>query len=260
MNIIGIDIGSLSTKVAFIQDGKLIECIVDRSTYRFKEVGNQLFSKILEKYHLSKNDIQKIISTGYGRHTIDIADESVTEITAHARGVQYFFPEVRSIIDIGGQDSKAIIINPKTKKVLDFQMNDKCAAGTGRFLEVMAHALEVEISQLGVISLKSNNPKEISSMCTVFAESEVISLFAQGAKKEDIAAGIHKAIAKRVGSMAKRLDVQPPIVFCGGVAKNPAVKKALEGELGTEILSPPDPQITGAVGAALIAYDKLNSK
>jgi len=256
MRVIGIDIGSLSTKVAYVEDGKLIDYLIDRSTYRFKEVGHSLFEQILKKYNLNRNQIDKIISTGYGRHSIDIAQEIVTEITAHARGVQYYFPDVRSIIDIGGQDSKAIIISPKTGKVIDFQMNDKCAAGTGRFLEVMANALEVKISELGEIALKSKNPEPISSICTVFAESEVISLFAQGSKKEDIAMGIHIAIAKRVGGMAKSLNVQPPIVFCGGVAKNPAVIKGLEEVLGFEIKVPPEPQITGALGAALIAFDK----
>jgi predicted CoA-substrate-specific enzyme activase len=260
MRVIGIDIGSLSTKVALIEDGKLIDCLVDRSTYRFKEVGNELFQKILTKYNLKKIDITRIISTGYGRHSIDIADEKVTEITAHGRGVQYYFPEVHSIIDIGGQDSKIIIISKKTNKVVDFQMNDKCAAGTGRFLEVMARALEVDISEFGNLALQSLKPEEISSMCTVFAESEVISLFAQGASKQNIAAGIHRAIAKRVAGMAKRLDAQPPLVFCGGVAKNPGVKKALEIEMGFTLLIPPNPQITGALGAALIAYDNLIQK
>jgi predicted CoA-substrate-specific enzyme activase len=256
MNIIGIDIGSLSTKVALVQDGKFIDAMVDRSTYKFKEVGTGLFNTLLQRHNLTIDNIETIISTGYGRHSLDIAKEKVTEITAHARGVQYFFPEVRSIIDIGGQDSKVIIISPKTGKVLDFQMNDKCAAGTGRFLEVMANALEVDISEFGNLSLKSKNPEQISSMCTVFAESEVISLFAKGSPKENIAAGIHLSIAKRVGSMAKRLNVASPLVFCGGVAKNPAVKKALEDELKLPLLSPADPQITGALGAALLEYDK----
>lgn len=257
MLIAGIDIGSLTTKVVLVQDGKMLDYIVDRSTYRFNEVGNNLFGNILERNGFQKGDVDKIISTGYGRHSLDIAEEQITEITAHARGVQYFYPNVRSIIDIGGQDSKAIVLSKKSGKVIDFQMNDKCAAGTGRFLEVMANALEVDIGKLGPLALQSNSPEMISSMCTVFAESEVISLFAKGAKKEDIAAGIHKAIAKRVGSMAKRLHVQPKLIFCGGVAKNPAVKVALEEELGFNIEIPDRPQITGALGAALLQHDKL---
>lgn len=256
MRIVGIDIGSLSTKVALVEDGKFIDSLVDRSTYRFKEVGNKLFGDLLSRNNIEENDIDKIISTGYGRHTIDIAQDQVTEITAHARGVQYFFPDVKSIIDIGGQDSKVIVISSKTGKVLDFQMNDKCAAGTGRFLEVMATALEVDISEFGNLSLKASKVEQISSTCTVFAESEVISLFAKGTSKENIAAGIHSSIAKRVSGMAKRLNVTAPIVFCGGVAKNPGVKKALEDELKMTLMIPKDPQMTGALGAALIAYDK----
>ena len=196
------------------------------------------------------------MSTGYGRNTIDIADDRVTEITAHAKGAKFFFPDAYSVIDIGGQDSKAIVISKKTGNVIDFQMNDKCAAGTGRFLEVMAHALEVPIEEFGKLALKSSNPASISSTCTVFAESEIISLFARGASKEDIASGIHKSIARRVAGMAKRIGVGPKLVFCGGVAKNDAVKKYLEEELGFEIVRPNYPQLTGAIGAAIIAKEK----
>lgn len=257
---IGIDIGSLSSKVALISnEGKVVDYRVERSTYDFKRIGQNLFNDIMETNNLSRNDVF-IMSTGYGRNTIDIADDRITEITAHARGVQYFYPDAQSVIDIGGQDSKAIVISQKTKNVIDFQMNDKCAAGTGRFLEVMAHALEVPIDEIGGLALKSNNPASISSTCTVFAESEVISLFAKGTPKHDIAAGIHKSIARRVAGMAKRIGVAPLLVFCGGVAKNIAVKKYLEHELGHEIVTPNfdnenAAQFTGAIGAALIAKE-----
>ncbi|MCP4762333.1 MAG: 2-hydroxyglutaryl-CoA dehydratase, partial [archaeon] len=196
----------------------------------------------------------------YGRNSIDIADDRITEITAHARGVQYFYPKAHSVIDIGGQDSKAIIMSQKTGSVIDFQMNDKCAAGTGRFLEVMARALEVPIEDIGQMALKSTNPSAISSTCTVFAESEVISLFAKGTPKHDIASGIHKSIARRVAGMSKRIGVEPLLVFCGGVAKNVAVKKYLEEELGYDIFIPQYPQLTGAIGAAIIAQDKNKNK
>ena len=195
------------------------------------------------------------MSTGYGRNSVSFADDRITEITAHARGVQFFFQDAHSVIDIGGQDSKAILISKKTGNVVDFQMNDKCAAGTGRFLEVMANALEVPIDKIGGLGLQSNDPASISSTCTVFAESEVISLFAKGTKKEDIAAGIHKSIARRVAGMAKRIGVAPLLVFCGGVAKNVAVRKFLEDELGFEVVIPEQPQLTGAIGAALIAQE-----
>ncbi|MGQ4872811.1 MAG: acyl-CoA dehydratase activase [Promethearchaeia archaeon] len=258
MKTCGIDIGSLATKIVILDDDKkILDWGVERSTYDFKRVGNLLFNRMLEKNNLKRSDLF-VMSTGYGRNTIDIADDRVTEITAHAKGVQYFFPDAYSVIDIGGQDSKAIVISRKTGNVMDFQMNDKCAAGTGRFLEVMAHALDVPIDEIGELALLSSKPSSISSTCTVFAESEVISLFARGTPKEDIASGIHKSIARRVAGMAKRIGVAPPLVFCGGVAKNVAVKKYLEEELGFEILVPKHPQLTGAIGAALIAFEKLN--
>ena len=257
-SFIGIDIGSLASKVVLLNEGKLVDYRVERSTFDFKRVGNNLFNDIIEKNNLNKSDVF-IMSTGYGRNTIDIADDRITEISAHARGAQYFFPEATSVIDIGGQDSKAILISKKTGNVMDFQMNDKCAAGTGRFLEVMAHALEVAIEEIGELALNSNKPSAISSTCTVFAESEVISLFARGTSKHDIAAGIHKSIARRVAGMAKRIGVAPLLVFCGGVAKNIAVKKFLEEELGYEIVIPDHPQLTGAIGAALIAQENNGS-
>jgi predicted CoA-substrate-specific enzyme activase len=255
---IGIDIGSLATKIALLDNGTLLDYRTERSTFDFKRIGHNLFNDILEKNDLQRQEVF-VMSTGYGRNTIDFADDRITEITAHARGVQFFFQEAHSVIDIGGQDSKAILISNKTGNVIDFQMNDKCAAGTGRFLEVMANALEVPIDEIGELALKSNKPAAISSTCTVFAESEVISLFARGTNKENIAAGIHKSIARRVAGMAKRIGVSPLLVFCGGVAKNIAVKKFLEEELGFELVIPDHPQLTGAIGAALIAHEQNGS-
>jgi predicted CoA-substrate-specific enzyme activase len=257
LKAVGIDIGSLVTKVVLLDDSKMIDFRINRSTYNFKKIGHDLFDELLEKNNLKRSDVY-IMSTGYGRNSIDIADDRITEITAHAKGVQFYFPEAHSVIDIGGQDSKAIVISKKTGKVIDFQMNDKCAAGTGRFLEVMAHALEVPIEEIGTLALQSKKPAAISSTCTVFAESEVISLFARGASKIDIASGIHKSIARRVAGMAKRIGVAPLLVFCGGVAKNIAVEKYLEIELGFEIVRPEYPQLTGAIGAALIAQKNLD--
>lgn len=254
-SFIGIDIGSLATKIVVLNDGNLIDYRTERSTFDFKRIGHNLFNDVMKKNNLNRNEVF-VMSTGYGRNTIDIADDRITEITAHARGAQFFFPEAHSVIDIGGQDSKAILMSNKTGNVIDFQMNDKCAAGTGRFIEVMSGALEVPIEQIGELALGSNNPASISSTCTVFAESEVISLFARGTSKQDIAAGIHKSIAKRVSGMAKRIGVAQILVFCGGVAKNVAVKKYLEEELGFEIVTPQHPQITGAIGAALIAQEQ----
>ncbi len=260
MYTIGIDIGSLTTKIVLLNAGKIIDKIQDRSLHNFTAIGTQLFHQILEENNLTLGEIGNIYSTGYGRHSIPkLTSNIITEISAHARGAQFFFPKVQSVIDIGGQDSKAIRLNPKSLAVIDFQMNDKCAAGTGRFLEVMADALEIPIENLGNLALQSKSPVQISSTCTVFAESEVIGQFAQGAAKQDIAAGIHNSIAKRVASMAKRIKIAEPIVFCGGVALNPAVKIALENELNMKLFVPKYPQHTGAIGAALIAQERIKN-
>ncbi len=263
MYTIGLDIGSLATKLVLLKstdNGKpeIMDALVTRSTYDFKRVAHEMYDEILKKNNLQASDIAAIMGTGYGRHSVDFMTNRVTEISAHGKGVFYFFPEAKTVVDIGGQDSKVIRLG-KNGKVLDFQMNDKCAAGTGRFCEVMAKALEIPLEELGRISLEATKPEQISSTCTVFAESEVISLFAKGANKKDIAAGIHLSIAKRVGGMVKRLGVQPKVIFCGGVAKNQGVRKALSEELNVEIFSPQDPQITGALGAAWIVIEELQN-
>jgi len=192
------------------------------------------------------------VSTGYGRNSVDFADKAITEITCHAAGAYFQDPAVRSVIDIGGQDSKAISMDD-AGRVNDFVMNDKCAAGTGRFLEVMARALEVDLDAFGEMSLKADTPAAISSLCTVFAESEVISLIARGEKRENIIAGIHESIGSRVLAMAKRVGVTEPVMMTGGVAKNIGVVKALENRAGVSIKVSPNAQINGAIGAALLA-------
>ncbi len=254
----GIDIGSLTTKCAFYDGEKMIGYFISRSGHEFERIGGEVYEKALSQCNLNKGDINFIMGTGYGRYSIPFADGTITEISAHARGVNFLLGDnVRTIIDIGGQDSKGISVG-KNGKVLDFVMNDKCAAGTGRFIEVMANALKVgHISEMGPISLKSKKPSNISSMCTVFAESEIISLFASGIQKEDIISGIHKAIVKRIVGMVKRIKIQPTLAFCGGVAKNVGVRKAIKDELKMDVLVPDEPQIPGALGAAIIAYEKL---
>jgi predicted CoA-substrate-specific enzyme activase len=196
------------------------------------------------------------VATGYGRIAIDYADSQVTEITCYARGINQLHPEVRTIIDIGGQDSKAISVD-KEGRVVDFLMNDKCAAGTGRFLEVMAKALELEIGDLGDISLRATEMQQVSSTCTVFAESEVVTLVAEGVNREDIVAGLHAAIAKRIVSMVKRVGLSPPVGMAGGVAKNAGVVKAIEEEIGEPLVVPREPQIVGALGAAIVAMENM---
>ncbi len=198
---------------------------------------------------VNEDNVNLVYSTGYGRNSIKFVDRAISEITAHAKGVYHLYPDVNGIIYIGGQDSKVISVNKG--KVTDFLMNDKCAAGTGKFLEYTARALEVPIAELGSLALASKTPATITNMCTVFAESEVISLRARGFTKENIAAGLIESIARRVAVMARQLELKQNVAFVGGVAKNAGIKAALEKELDISLYVPPEPQITGALGAAL---------
>ena len=197
-----------------------------------------------------------MVSTGYGRVSIAFADENVTEISCHGKGAHYFNPKIRTILDIGGQDSKAIRLDERGE-VVDFVMNDKCAAGTGRFLEAIARTLEIDISEVGPEALKSTEAIEITSMCTVFAESEVISLIANNKEKCDIANGICNAIANKAFSLMRRVGLEPDFMMTGGVAKNPGVVRAVESRIGGKLYICPEPEIVGAVGAALYALNTL---
>lgn len=251
---VGIDVGSASAEALILKDGKILAYSILETGANSRKAAERALEEALRKAGILRSEIGPIVATGYGRISVDFASRQVTEISCYAKGINFLYPEVRMVIDIGGQDSKAILVG-KNGRVLDFVMNDKCAAGTGRFLEVMAKVMEVNVEELGEISLRSCNPAEISSTCTVFAESEVVSLIARGLPVEDIAAGIHKAIARRVGAMARRIGVTPPVAFAGGVAKNAGVVKALEEELGVKLIVPEEPQIIGALGAALLASE-----
>ncbi len=252
MLTIGIDVGSITTKAAVVEDGVLKMSTVCPTGYDAKKAAGLVYNQLIECLKLKQSDIQGIVSTGYGRNSVSFANKAITEITCHAAGAYFINPQIRSVIDIGGQDSKVILLNDKGR-VSDFAMNDKCAAGTGRFLEVMARALEIELEHFGEMSLESQAPSQISSLCTVFAESEVISLIAKGEKRENIVAGIHDAIGARVASMAKRVKIMPPVMMTGGVAKNKGLVKALEKRLMQKILIAESAQVVGAIGAALLA-------
>jgi len=252
MLTVGIDVGSISAKAAIIKDGTLVAGKVILTGYNAKNAGKNVFDTLLAEEGIDRAAIDRIVATGYGRKSVDFADKAITEITCHAAGAHFQDPAVRSVIDIGGQDSKAISMDSEGR-VNDFAMNDKCAAGTGRFLEVMARALEVDLDAFGEMSLKANAPAAISSLCTVFAESEVISLIARGEKRENIIAGIHESIGSRVLAMAKRVGMTEPVMMTGGVAKNIGVVKALESRAGVSIRVSPNAQINGAIGAALLA-------
>jgi predicted CoA-substrate-specific enzyme activase len=252
MITVGIDVGSITAKAAVVMGGNLISDKVISTGYNAQSAGAKIYETIIAELGLKASAVDKIIATGYGRNSVTFAHKTVTEITCHAVGAHFLNPAVRSIIDIGGQDSKAIALD-ENGGVKDFAMNDKCAAGTGRFLEVMARALEININDFGDVSLEAVAPAKISSLCTVFAESEVISLIARGEKRENIIAGIHESIASRVVAMAGRIGLSAPVMMTGGVAKNKGVVVALEKKTGYRIEVSEKAQVTGAIGAALIA-------
>jgi len=256
----GIDIGSLSTDVVLLdRGGNVAGSAVVATGASTRKACAEALGRALAEAGGTESDVAFAVATGYGRESVASAGLRVTEITCHARGARHLFPEARTVLDIGGQDSKVIRLSPDGK-VIDFAMNDKCAAGTGRFLEVMARALEMDLEEMGPRSLLSKKALAVSSMCTVFAESEVISLIASGAAPEDIARGIHAAVADRIAALAERVGMGPPAVMTGGVAKNPGARKALEDRFGLSLLVPGEPQTAGALGAALIAREKASGK
>jgi predicted CoA-substrate-specific enzyme activase len=253
--VMGIDSGSSSTcAVIMDRERHVLASALIRTGAGSVQSAEKVRQQALEKAGLKAADIARTVSTGYGRVSIPFADAEVTEITCHARGARYYNPEVRTILDIGGQDSKAIRLNEKGD-VVDFAMNDKCAAGTGRFLENMAKVLEVPLAQLGDLSMRSTHAIEITSQCTVFAESEVVSLVAQNEKKEDIIAALHRSVASRACALLKRVNLEAPCMMSGGVALNKGMVKAVEEKTGMRFSVAPDPEIVGAVGACLAALD-----
>ncbi len=253
----GIDIGSITAKAALIKDGQLLGSHTIPTGYNHLNAGERVLEELLKKTEVSKNQISKLVSTGYGRASIPFADKSMTEILCHGTGAHFLNADIRGIIDVGGQDSKAIFLN-ESGQVDNFAMNDKCAAGTGRFLEVMANALDVPLDQMGDVGLQSDSPVKISSICTVFAESEVISMIANRESREDIIAGIHDSAAARVAILARKIKIKAPIMMTGGVAKNKGMIRALEKHIKTDIIVSDTPQENGAIGAAVLA-SKLDS-
>jgi (R)-2-hydroxyacyl-CoA dehydratese activating ATPase len=253
----GIDIGSITTEaLLFDKDKGILSYEIAQTGADSKKSAENALKKVLADPSKQASDISFVVATGCGRKRALFAQQSITEITCIAKGVNYLFPNARTIIDIGGQDTKAIRID-KTGRVVEFEMNDKCAAGTGRFVEVMAKALDVDLDKIGEISLQHQKELAISSICTVFAESEVISLVSEGEAIDDILYGIHKAIADRTLGLINRLGgVEEEVIMTGGVAKNIGVVKALESVLGTSLKIHVEPQIVGALGAAILASEK----
>ena len=248
----GIDIGSINTKVVLYDDDRsvVIHQCCEPTGFKPKLAGESTFRHCLRATALSEKEIGWIVATGYGRHTVRFARESITEISALARGVHYLFPDVRTVFDIGGQDSKVVALDP-TGKVRSFAMNDRCAAGTGHFLQTMANALKIKIEEFGRLALESSNPVLVSSLCVVMAESEILSLVAEDRPVPDIIAGIHYALARRVVNLAASTGTTQPVAFCGGVAHNRGVCAALEDILGVALQVPTEPITVSALGAAL---------
>lgn len=252
---LGIDIGSTASKCVMLADGKEIVAKSLISVGAGTSGPQRAISEVLEQAGKTKDEMAFVLATGYGRNSLEeIADAQMSELSCHAKGATFLFPQVHTVVDIGGQDVK--ILQVENGVMTNFVMNDKCAAGTGRFLDVMARVLEVKVQDLGILGAQSTKQVEISSTCTVFAESEVISQLSMGTDKRDIINGIHRSVASRVAGLAHRVGIRDQVVMTGGVAQNSGVVKALEEALGHEVHISPLTQYNGALGAALFAYQK----
>ncbi len=255
----GVDIGSRTAKVIILRDGEMLSSSLISTGPESAATANLAMDIALNGTGITLDDIEYIIATGYGRYIAPFANGNVSEISCHAKGINWLFPSVRTILDMGGQDCKAIRID-RDGNHIKFLMNDKCAAGTGRFLDVMADALRVPLDDIGRLSLQSKSEASISSTCTVFARTEVFSLVRKGVSKEDILAGLHTAIASRVFSLLQRVGIEADFAICGGIAKNIGVVRKVEERVGLKALIPQEPQLSGALGAALIAAERYTAK
>ena len=254
--VVGLDSGSTSTNAVVMNEAReIVASVVIKTGAKAGASAERAYREAIERAGITPDQVACTIATGYGRVSIPFADENVTEISCHGRGAHYFNPAVRTILDIGGQDSKAIHVNA-AGEVTDFAMNDKCAAGTGRFLEMIARSLEISLDELGPAALESKKRLEIASMCSVFAESEVISLIANNEEKPDIAAGVCRAVAGKAYSLMRRVGLEGAYMMTGGVAQNPGVVRAVEELIGEKLFICEDPEIVGATGAALLALEK----
>lgn len=256
----GCDVGSVAGKAVVMNDTEIISYVVVPRTTKPEATARTAMEEALKKAGLaSLQELDYVVGTGYGRLKIPFANENVSEITCHAKGACWLCPTVRTVVDIGGQDCKVMSLNDKGK-VVEFVTNDRCAAGTGRFFEAMARTLGCGLEGLSSLSLQANNPATISSQCSVFAESEVITLVNEGVGLPEIAAGLHNATAGRLSSMVRKVGLVADLALTGGCAKNEGLAKAVEDKLGVRVRRlPQDPQIAGALGAALIATERMGA-
>jgi predicted CoA-substrate-specific enzyme activase len=249
----GIDIGSTMTKAVILHEG-VIAAVIGPTGPEHRRLANNVMQEALDRAGISFDAVTYVVATGYGRINVPFADKQVTEISCHAKGVHHLFPNARTLIDIGGQDSKAIQLDANGK-ISNFIMNDKCAAGSGRFVEIIADALELNLEEMGSVSLQSKAPANISSICTIWAQQEVTAAQAKGMPIADLIAGVHNSLADRVVRMARRIKIEKDIILTGGGAKNIGLAKAISTYLGEEIQIPEEPLLTGALGAALLGRD-----
>lgn len=256
----GVDVGSTQTKAVLLSDNDGLQitarALVDTGA-NVRKAAEHAFHEACKLAGIHASDVGFVVGTGYGRYNISFGHTQMTEITCHARGAHHVFPGTRTVIDMGGQDSKAIAVGADGE-VLDFVMNDKCAAGTGRFLANAADVMAISLDEVGPLSLRGTKPVKITTVCTVFVESDILSYLSQGKKGEDILAGVHLAIARRTMSLARRVPLDPEITMTGGVARNIGMVKALEAVLGQPLQISPDAHFMGAIGAALFALEKLD--
>ncbi len=259
MLVAGVDVGSTQTKAVVLDGARQIKgrALIETGAIITK-AAEDAFGVAVDDAGVQPADVAYVVGTGYGRYNVTFGNTQVTEISCHARGAQYLYPGTKTVLDIGGQDTKAIRIG-ENGQVLDFSMNDKCAAGTGRFLGAGAFALDIPLSELGPRALQSRNPVKITTTCTVFAESEIISWLARGKKTEDVLKGVHQAIAARSLSLLRRVGVEAEVTFTGGVTRNLAMVEILEEMLGLPLNVSPEAHYMGAVGAALFALERAES-
>ena len=256
MRVLGVDIGSTTAKAVIMDETGAVlgRSIIPTGVWVDKAIQT-VRQNVCDQAGITPEDIDYCVSTGYGRLRVPYMDAQVTEITCHARGLHSVIPEAKTVIDIGGQDSKVISLD-KDGSILNFVMNDQCAAGTGRFIDVMSRIMDIPIEEVGDFALRADEPAAISSVCTVFAESEVISKASTGVSAENIMAGIHLSIARRIKGLVGQHNV-PPVAMTGGLAQNKGLVAALEQILNCSIIVPDDPQIIGALGAAIIARERM---
>jgi predicted CoA-substrate-specific enzyme activase len=255
----GVDVGSTQTKAVILNEGRhVLARVLIATGANVTRAAEQAFLQACEAAGLSRDSVRYVVGTGYGRYKVSFGDAQITEITCHARGAHFLFPQTRTVIDMGGQDTKAIRVNPDGS-VVDFSMNDKCAAGTGRFLSAAADVTGMSLDEIGPVSLQATAPVRLTSVCTVFVESDIMSYLAQRKTVEDILGGVHKAIATRTMALVRRVGVEDEVTFTGGVSRNVGMVKALEGVLGRPLNVSPDGHFMGALGAALFAVERAEA-